>query len=264
MQMSHCKITNLELLDMALDVLNVFVSATSVQNNIEVFTIYLAHLQEHKMLRWCTGMHRQGFLWWIDVDAMQTSVDHLQVVMTTCACTALQTCSVQVFGCCNTAYVTWCNAILTTHLCDDAVINNATFVIGEHTQSACTVFKTCNITNNQWFQELYSILALHGVSHLDLHPDRVDLGIAQQVAKQPFYVLCRWHFCIWVPPHCFVHSHAEAHSHPKASPAHMCNVEQGSVLSAEDAGVHYAFFVLNGHWPASKRHHFSCARRLAE
>jgi len=42
---SQCKITNLEFLDMTLDVLNVFVSATGVQNNIDVFAIYLAHLQ---------------------------------------------------------------------------------------------------------------------------------------------------------------------------------------------------------------------------
>ena len=42
---SQCKITNLELLDMTLDVLNVFVSATSVQDDIDVFAIYLAHLQ---------------------------------------------------------------------------------------------------------------------------------------------------------------------------------------------------------------------------
>ena len=59
---SHYMVTNLELLDMTLDVLNVFVSATSVQNNIDVFTIYLTQLQEHKMVRWCTGMPRQGFL----------------------------------------------------------------------------------------------------------------------------------------------------------------------------------------------------------
>ena len=58
----HYMITNLEFLDMTLDVLNVFVSATSVQNNIDVFTIYLTQLQEREMLRWCRGMPRQGFL----------------------------------------------------------------------------------------------------------------------------------------------------------------------------------------------------------
>ena len=58
----QCKITNLELLDMTLDVLNVFVSATSVQNNVDVFTIYLTQLQKHDMIRWCTGMPRHDFL----------------------------------------------------------------------------------------------------------------------------------------------------------------------------------------------------------
>lgn len=58
----QCKMTDLELLDMTLDVLNVFVSATGIQNNIDVFTIYLAHLQQHEMIWWCTGIPRHGFL----------------------------------------------------------------------------------------------------------------------------------------------------------------------------------------------------------
>ena len=124
--------TDLKFLELATYVLNVFVSAASIQHHICIFISDLQFISHRYALKQYNILAQDSRL-----------------------------CHVNGFGMALPANMAVHRAYIACPcLCDDTVVNDASLFIGKNAQSACAILEICNVTNYQGLQKWNCILPL--------------------------------------------------------------------------------------------------------